>query len=122
MAYAKHAGLQLCTNDYQNATVDLYGALFPDKPILVLKPGETLDTINSSENIVYDFGGFLDNRVADVAKQANVCVVPLFYQSNADLTAAAKTVIALRAYSKNIVIVINNTNSQYVPGLANALK
>ena len=99
----------------------MYHALFPNKPIIVLKPGETLDNVSAS-NIVYDFGGFLDNRVADIAKQVSVCIVPIFYRSNADLTATAKTIIALQQFTQHIAIVINSTEKIYQEELTASLK
>ena len=107
--YTKYADLQLCTNDSQNATVDIYGSLFPEKPIIVLKPGEGINDIPDNW-IVYDFWGFLDKRVVEVAQKVNLCVVPVYYQSIADITPAIKTIDALKEYNPNIIILINNSD------------
>ena len=41
--------------------------------------------------LVIDFGGFIESRVIEAAKMADVTVVPLSYQSTADLMPAVKT-------------------------------
>ncbi|MBU2531690.1 MAG: hypothetical protein KKB37_03030 [Alphaproteobacteria bacterium] len=43
-----------------------------------------------------DFGGFVESRVIEAAKLADVTVVPLSYQSTADLMPAVKTITARR--------------------------
>ena len=40
---------------------------------------------------------------------ADVCVVPICYQSTADLMPAVKTILTLEKHNKNILILINNT-------------
>jgi len=50
-----------------------------------------------------------------------VCVVPLCFQSTADLMPAVKTVLTLQTYAKRIVIVINNTEAVHVPELTEVL-
>ena len=63
----------------------------------------------NDEHIVFDFGGWVESRVLQAAKLADVCVVPIFYQSTADLMPAVKTILTLKKHSDNIVILINNT-------------
>lgn len=53
---------------------------------------------------------------------AHVCVVPLSYQSTADLMPAVKTVTALRPHCSRIVILINNTAPEHVAELEDVLR
>lgn len=57
----------------------------------------------------------------EAAKAASVCVVPLCYQSTADLMPAVKTVLTLQKYAKRLAIVINNTEAANVPSLQSVL-
>ena len=45
----------------------------------------------------------------EAAKLADVCVVPICYQSTADLMPAVKTILTLEKLNDNIVVLINNT-------------
>jgi len=47
--------------------------------------------------------------VLQAAKMVDVCVVPICYQSTADLMPAVKTILTLKQHNDNIVILINNT-------------
>ncbi len=48
---------------------------------------------------------------------ADAVVVPLCYQSTADLMPAVKTVTTLLPHCANIAVLINNTDPVHVPGL-----
>jgi hypothetical protein len=67
--------------------------------------------------LVIDFGGFVESRVIEAARMADITVVPLTYQSTADLMPAVKTVTALQPYCANIVLLINNTATAHVNDL-----
>lgn len=70
------------------------------------------------EDLVLDFGGFVESRVIEAAKLADICIVPLAYQSTADLMPAVKTVTALQEHAKHIAILINNTAPEHIQDLA----
>lgn len=72
--------------------------------------------------LVIDFGGFVESRVIEAAKLADITVVPLAFQSTADLMPAVKTVSALEPYCRNIVLLINNTKPEHIDGLKTVLK
>lgn len=120
IGYTHHSGANYYTNDYGNSTIDIYSPLFGEGVLHEFKPGEKFK-VDSSKSAVFDFGGFLDNRIIAVAKLVDVCVVPIFFQSAADLKPAVKTVVELGKYNKNIVILINNTEKDNVELLVEAL-
>jgi hypothetical protein len=59
--------------------------------------------------------------VIEAAKLADITVVPLSYQSTADLTPAVKTITALKPHAREIVILINNTAPEHIPDLKTIL-
>lgn len=71
--------------------------------------------------LVIDFGGFVESRVIEAAKLADVTVVPLSYQSTADLMPAVKTITALQPYCETILVLINNTAPEHVQDLTGIL-
>jgi hypothetical protein len=67
--------------------------------------------------LVIDFGGFVESRVIEAASLADVTIVPLTYQSTADLMPAVETVPTLQPYCRIIAVLINNTDEEHVQGL-----
>lgn len=111
----------LHTNDYGNATIDIYQPVLGSENLIELAPNEEIEVDDEVSNI-FDFGGFLDNRIISVAQFVDWCVVPIFYQSKADLTPAIQTIIELSKYNSNIVILINNTEKSDAQELSKLLK
>jgi hypothetical protein len=114
----------LITNDLDNGTADIYEAALPEGRIITLEPGQSLADATKRLNgapLVIDFGGFVESRIIEAATMADVTVVPLSYQSTADLMPAVKTVSALQPYCANIIILINNTAPEHVAGLQQVL-
>lgn len=58
----------------------------------------------------------------DAAAIADFTVVPLTFQSTADLTPAVKTIMAIKPVAKNIAILINNTAPEHVADLKMSLE
>ena len=110
----------LVTNDLDNGTADIYEAALPPGRIVTLQPGKSLASIRErfkGKPLVIDFGGFVESRVIEAASMADITVVPLSYQSSADLTPAVKTVAAIQPHCADIDILINNTAPEHVKDL-----
>ena len=67
--------------------------------------------------LVIDFGGFVESRIIEAAKLADITVVPLSYQSTADLMPAVKTVATIQEHCKSVILLINNTGPEHVADL-----
>ena len=93
------------TNDSHSSAHNL---MPEEKGFLVTK--EEYETIPFDTNIVYDFGGFKDNRIHDVVKQANKILIPTL-TSIVDLQATLATLKDIIEINSNIVIVINRTKN-----------
>lgn len=75
----------------------------------------------AGQPLVIDFGGFVESRVIEAAKLADVTVVPLSYQSTADLMPAVKTITALQPHCETILVLINNTAPEHIQDLIGIL-
>lgn len=78
-------------------------------------------TYFKGEPLVIDFGGFVESRVIEAAQMADVTIVPLSYQSTADLMPAVKTITAIQPYCENVAILINNTDTSHISDLQGVL-
>ena len=115
----------LVTNDLDNGTADIYEAALAGGRIVTLEPGQSLGAIRArykGRPLVIDFGGFVESRVLEAADMADVTVVPLSYQSTADLMPAVKTVTALQPHCARIVVLINNTAPEHVGELEDVIR
>lgn len=115
----------LVTNDLDNGTADIYEAALPAGRIITLEPGQSLKSIVARAKkrpLVIDFGGFVESRVLEAAGMADVTVVPLSYQSTADLMPAVKTVTAIQPHCARVVVLINNTAPEHVEALEDVLR
>ena len=115
----------LLTNDIDNGTADIYEAALPSGRIVTLEPGQSVkDWVAHFKGVplVIDFGGFVESRVIEAAKLAAVTVVPLSFQSTADLMPAVRTVTAIQPHCKRIVVLINNTAPEHVDELEAVLR
>ncbi|TAA74128.1 MAG: hypothetical protein CDV28_1382 [Candidatus Electronema aureum] len=120
ISYAKHRGALYFTNDYESGTVEIYKDIFPEDQLHIIRNEDSLN-LPVDLDVVFDFGGWVDERIESIAKICDVLVVPLFYQSMADLMPCIKTVNTLKGLNENVVILINNTDKKDVDDLKKGL-
>lgn len=120
ISYAKHRDCLYVTNDYESGTLEIYSDIFAENQLQVIRKENKLE-LTPEMDVVFDFGGWVDERVKDVAKLCDVVVVPIYYQSQADLLPCIKIVNSLQALNKNVVILINNTEKKEVEVINNGL-
>ncbi len=119
-AFAHYIGGKFITFDYGNGTAKNLSSLFESGKFVELKPNDEIVAYDDEDN-VFDFGGYLDSRVIKIAKVADFCIVPIFYQSDLDIEPFINTVIELGKHNKNIVILINNTDREYIEDIRSAI-
>lgn len=120
---ALRRGAKLYTNDWHNITDELYSSLFPKEsfvkiPQPKLKSDGTYDyglEIDSDDDIVFDFGGYVDTRVEFVAKYVDNCVVPVHYLGKDEGIQTIRIVKALMELNENTSILISRTDTDLIP-------
>jgi MinD-like ATPase involved in chromosome partitioning or flagellar assembly len=102
-------------------------ALRLDLPIITNEPYTTLDIIFSEERLLqlkrdeavpyyegcgmmFDFGGYIDDRVIDALKQCDFVLVPTIPEIS-DIQILLNSVVEIQKYNKNIVVIVNKTES-----------
>lgn len=101
------------TNDPHSSAHNL---LPEEKGFLVSK--DEYEEIPYDDNVVYDFGGFIDPRINDIIKQSNKVLIPTL-TSIVDLQATLATLKDVIEINKNIIILINRAKNN---NKANELK
>lgn len=112
--YQKRQGVtcKYVTNDMVNISFPVK-KLVGDDNLVSIEAGEEI-SIDDEDINIFDFGGYLDSRVVDVAEYVQCIVVPITYISNSELKITVKTIKALSEYNKNIVVVFNKTKRQKI--------
>lgn len=121
VAYARHSGAHFLTFDYDNGTRGLYESMLPDGHFHEIGPTSPL-VAYAGESHVFDFGGYLDERIIKTAKVCDQCVIPIAFQSPAEIKPFIDTVSELSKHNKNIIILINNTDREYIEELTASIR
>lgn len=119
--YAQYAGAHLTTFDFDNGSRQLFEALLPKNHYHELSPNDKL-AANPEYSNVFDFGGYLDQRVKNTAKVCQQCVVPIAAESRSETKPFIDTIEELSKHNNNIIIVINKTEKAYTEALIEQIK
>lgn len=124
IGYAKYKDALYITNDYESGTLEIYSDLFVENQLQIIRPENKLDfsALKRIDDIIFDFGGWVDEKIKDIAQNVDVVIIPIYYQSIADLMPCLKTVNSLAQYNTNIIILINNTDSRDINALKKQLE
>lgn len=101
------------TMDYAIITNDLCSSndlLLPKERFLKINKDEKFpEGLKTEDNIIFDLGGYIDNRVIDVLKISDVILVPVIQESNDEenIRVTIKTIDSIKKYNNNIIIIAN---------------
>lgn len=105
--YALYRGSHYYTNDYKSGTEDLFKEIITPAKFHVITPED--EDLEMEKKMVFDCGGFIDGKIPAILEASDLCVVPVFYQSQTDLRAFFITLEAVAKHNDRLLIVINNT-------------
>jgi cellulose biosynthesis protein BcsQ len=115
--YALYTESIYYTNDFKSGTKNIYSELFPKNSFKLISEDITDIELEDKTNVVFDFGGYIDKMIPSILSASDLCVIPIMYQSNADLEAFSLIIDSISKINENIIIVINNTESHYIEQL-----
>lgn len=102
---AMRLGLPIITNE-PYTTLDI---IFNEDSLLQLKKDEPVPQYNN-QGIVFDFGGYIDERVIDAITQSDYVLVPTIPEIS-DIQVLINSIMEIKKYNQNIVIIVNKTES-----------
>ena len=97
--------LPIITNE-PYTTLDI---IFNEDRLLQLKKDEAVPNYTDC-GIMFDFGGYIDDRVIDALKQSDYVLVPTIPEIS-DIQILINSIGEIQKYNKNIVVVVNKTES-----------
>ena len=101
--------------DYGIITNDIYTPLeniLKKEQFLKLNPNQAFPDLPKEYNIIFDFGGYADNRVIKALELSRYVLVPILGHSNIDLQVAINSIEEIKKYNQNIVLVLNKANKK----------
>lgn len=101
-------GYGIITND----EVSSHDLVLPEERIMKVTKNEPIPTnFEDNADIIYDLGGFIDDRVIDVIKRANFILIPITNENDDEenIRVSVQTIDSVEPYNKNIVIIANKT-------------
>jgi MinD-like ATPase involved in chromosome partitioning or flagellar assembly len=119
--YALRSDSHYYTNDYRSGTEDLFKSRFPEGKFHLITPESKKLTTDDKEKVVFDFGGYIDDKIPPIIKKCDLVIIPIMYQSKADLRAFFLVVNAIEKYTNHILVVINNTELKLLDELKEGL-
>jgi cellulose biosynthesis protein BcsQ len=96
----------IITNDF----VSSHDLILPEDKIFKVKKDEAIPcNFKSDDDIIYDLGGFIDDRVVDVLKISDFVIVPVTNENDDEenIRVSVQTIDSIAEYNKNIIIVAN---------------
>jgi MinD-like ATPase involved in chromosome partitioning or flagellar assembly len=100
---AKQTGWPVVTNDIYTA---LEGVV---SDLTILRPSDSLPVFN--HNIIIDLGGYVERRVVDGIRQADLVIIPTLAET-ASVKSALAAVREIQPFGKPILIVANRAKEQ----------
>jgi MinD-like ATPase involved in chromosome partitioning or flagellar assembly len=102
---ALRLGLPIITNE-PYTTLDI---IFNDDLLLQLKRDEKVPNYDDC-GMMFDFGGYIDERVIDAIKQSNYVLVPTIPEVS-DIQVLLNSIMEIKKYNNNIAVIVNKTES-----------
>lgn len=102
------------SQNYGVITNDIYSPLekaLPNDRLLKLNKNDAIPNIPQDWNIIFDFGGYVDNRVIDALKICDCVLIPT-QKNYTDLKTTLASILEIETYNKNIIIVINRIKNE----------
>ena len=98
-------GYGIITND----EVSSHDLVLPEERIFKVPKHEPIPhNFKSDDNIIYDLGGFIDDRVVEAIKISDYVLVPVTNENDDDenIRVSVQTIDSIEGYNKNIVIIL----------------
>ena len=107
IAIAMLEDFYVVTNDVHSPIDEVIG----EDRALRMGMRDPLPEVPEGINLIYDFGGYPDARIIDAAKQADVVIVPIIYESPLEMQVTLNALGEIEKYNDKIVIVLNKAKA-----------
>lgn len=109
------------TMNYSIITNDVFTPIenvLPENRVLKIHPNQDFPDVTKTDKIIFDLGGYPDQRVVKILKLAKYILVPITNEDD-NIQVGINAVDAIAEYNNNIVIIANKTERgdyEYIKG------
>ncbi|MBM3467484.1 MAG: ParA family protein [Alphaproteobacteria bacterium] len=100
--------LQLSYPVITNEQESMLSSIINTDRLLILKPNQEIPDMNCG--VIFDFGGYIDQRLEKVLTISDVILVPTLPEIS-DIQGCINSLQTIQKYNKNIAIIVNKTES-----------
>ncbi len=100
--------LQLSYPVITNEQESMLSSLISPEKLLVLESNQEIPDIDCG--VIFDFGGYIDQRLKKVLTISDVILVPTLPEIS-DIQGCINSLQTIQKYNKNIVVIVNKTES-----------
>ena len=106
------SALSICLSLENDLGIISNDALFPydhyikDDNLLVVNPDEDFPSIPSDMKVIYDLGGYADQRVIEILKAVELVIVPML-TGDEQQEICRRSIANIAQFNKNILVVAN---------------
>jgi len=94
----------IVTNDVYSPIDDI----FSEDKFLKMHPNEEMPDFSLNDNIIFDFGGYPDQRTIKALRKSKVVIVPITNEED-NIQVGIHTIDEIQKYNTNIIIIANKT-------------
>ncbi len=112
------------TLDYGIITNDVYTPLetiMPENGFIKVNSEDKFPLFPEEVNIIYDLGGYVDTRIVDIIKQADLVIIPIINKI-LNNQISINTINEIKEYNKNILVIANSTEKNDFQTIQELLK
>lgn len=112
------------TLDFAVVTNDYYSpidTLLPPERVLKLTPADHLPVFDENYSIIFDLGGYIDERAISALEQSKYVLVPVLNEFKA-LQTTIHTIEEIAKYNSNILIIANSVQKNDLSVIRNVVE
>ena len=96
--------------------------IFDESRLYKTEIGADIPIADKDSNVIYDLGGYPDQRAISVLEVSDLVIIPIAYDSDTDFQPSVNAINEIQNHNQNILIVINNTASKEQAEVSEALE
>jgi len=112
------------TMNYSIITNDVFTPIeniLPDNRILKVYPTQDFPKVSKNDDIIFDLGGYPDQRVVEILTIAKYILVPITNEED-NIQVGVNAIDAIMHYNNNIIVIANKTEKEDFQCIKNDLE
>lgn len=79
----------------------------PEDNLHKVAMGASFPTLHPGADVIYDLGGWIDDRIGEILESCDVVLVPTFIVAAPDVLVTQRTIENIEQFNKNIYVIAN---------------